>query len=134
MNINNSQSFKYKIALVGKTSDVNNGNSIVKNTKTVVPLEYLSNFLKITRNAINLELNWIENCILSSVGDSTKFKITDAKLDVPIVTLSTKGNLNLTKQLRDGFKRSVYWNKYQIIPTEVIDNGANIYKLLNASF
>ena len=83
---------------------------------------------------INLQLNWIENCILSSVGDSTKFKITDGKLDVPIVTLSTKGNLNLAKQVRDGFKRSVYWNKYQIIPAEVIDNGANIYKLLNASF
>ena len=28
----NSQSFKYKTALVGKTADVNNGNSFVKNT------------------------------------------------------------------------------------------------------
>ena len=33
-----------------------------------------------------------------------KFKITDVKAHVPIVTLSTKGNVNLTKQLSSGFK------------------------------
>ena len=37
------------------------------------------------------ELNWIEDCILSSAGNSEKFAITDAKIHVPIVTLSTKG-------------------------------------------
>ena len=57
---------------------------------------------------IHLELNWIKDCILPSAGDSTKFKITDAKLHVPIVTLSTKDNVNLTKQLSNGFKRSVF--------------------------
>ena len=56
---------------------------------------------------INLELNWIEDCILSSDGDCANFKITDAKLHV---TLSTKDNLNLTKQLSNGLKRSVFWN------------------------
>ena len=41
----NSDSFKYKTALVGKTTNaVNNTNSSVKNTKIVVPLKYLSNF------------------------------------------------------------------------------------------
>ena len=39
---------------------------------------------------IYLELNWIEFCILSSAGDSSKFKIAFAKLHIPIVTLSTK--------------------------------------------
>ena len=29
----------------------------------------------------------------------------------PIVTLSTNDNLNLIKQLNEGFKRSVYWNE-----------------------
>ena len=38
----------------------------------------------------------------------TAFKITSTKLYVPIVTLSTK-----TKQLNEGFKKSVYWNKYK---------------------
>ena len=48
---------------------------------------------------VYLELHWIEDCILSSAGNSAKFEITDAKLHVPIVTLSTKGSANLKKQL-----------------------------------
>ena len=59
---------------------------------------------------IHLELNWIEVCILNNARDSAKFKIADAKLHVPIVTLSAKDNVNLTKQLSDEFKRFVYWN------------------------
>ena len=69
---------------------------------------------------IHLELNSIEDCILCSAGDSAKFKITDTKLHVPIVTLSTKDNVNLTKQLSDGFKRYVYWNNYQTVPAKAI--------------
>ena len=83
---------------------------------------------------VYLELNWIENCILSSAGDSAKFEITDAKLHVPIVTLSTKDSVNLTKQLSEGFKRSVYWNSYQTKLEIVIEKGENIYELLYASF
>ena len=43
----------------------------------------------------------------------TIFQITSTKLYVPVVTLSTKDNVNLTKQLNEGFKRSVYWNEYK---------------------
>ena len=113
----NSQSFKYKTALVGKTKDVFNVTiNYVKYTKIIVPLKYLSNFwrsleMPLINCKIPLELNQIEDCILSSDGDSVKFKITDAKLHVPIVPLSTKDNINLTKQLSDGFKRSVDWKK-----------------------
>ena len=77
---------------------------------------------------VHLELNWIEYRVLSNDGDSAKFKITDAKLFVPIVTLSTKDKVNFTKQSSDGFKRFVYWNKYQSIPAKVIEDGTNIYK------
>ena len=42
---------------------------------------------------VYLELNWIEDCILSN---SAKFEIADAKLHVPIVTFSTKDSANLT--------------------------------------
>ena len=52
---------------------------------------------------IHLELNWIEDCISSSARNSAKFKITDATFHVPIVNLSTTDNINLTKQLSDGF-------------------------------
>ena len=81
-----------------------------------------------------LEINWIEDCILSSAGNSAKFEITDIKLHVPIVTLSTIDSANLAKQLNEGFKRSVYWNSYETKPAKVIEQGKNIYELLNASF
>ena len=80
---------------------------------------------------VYLELNWIEDCILSN---SAKFEIADAKLHVPIVTLSTKDSANLTKQLNEGVKRSVYWNSYETKPATVIQKGKNIYELRNASF
>ena len=72
----NSKSFKYKTALAGKTADaVNNKNSSVKNTKIVVLFKYLSNFqrsleMSLINCKIHLELNWIEDCILCSTGDS----------------------------------------------------------------
>ena len=83
---------------------------------------------------IHLELNWIEDCILSNDGDSEKSKLTDARLHVPIVTLSIKDNENSSKQSTDGFKRSAYWDSYQAIPAKVIEKGKNIFDLLCASF
>ena len=66
---------------------------------------------------VDLQLTWNRNCVLCSAnaaGNNTvTFTITDTKLYVPIVTLSTKDNTNLGKQLHDGFKRSIHWNKYQ---------------------
>ena len=62
-----------------------------------------------------------------SAGDSAKFKITDTKLHVPIVTLFT---VNLTKQLSDEFKKSVYWSNYQTVLERVINKGNNMYELL----
>ena len=73
-----------------------------------------------------LELNWIEDCILSSDGHSANFVIADAKLYVPIVTLSTKDSANLAKPLNKGFKRSIYWNSYETKPTKVIEQGKTL--------
>ena len=50
---------------------------------------------------------------MSNVSTATTFQITSTKLYVPVVTLSIKDNLNLAKQLNEGFKRSVYWNEYK---------------------
>ena len=49
------------------------------------------------------------------------FKITDAKLYVPIFTLSGEDNVKLVKQLNKGFRRPVYWNKYNVIDNKVVD-------------
>ena len=44
---------------------------------------------------------------MSTIAD-TIFKITNTKLYVPVVTLSSKGNVKLVKLLEEGFKRPVY--------------------------
>ena len=85
----------------------------IKDAKVIVPLKYLSNFwrsleMSLLNCKVYLELNWIDYCILSSDENSAKFETTDAKLHVPIATLSTKDSANLTKQLNEGFKRPVY--------------------------
>ena len=63
------------------------------------------------------------------------FKITSTKLYVPIVTLSTKDNVNLTKQLNEGFKRSFYWNEYKSKVETKEANASNLKRFpLDASF
>ena len=48
---------------------------------------------------IDLELTWHRDCVISSVnagaGQVVSFMITNTKLYVPVVTLSTKDNNNL---------------------------------------
>ena len=58
----------------------------------------------------------------------------DAEKSLNIVTLSTKDSASLAKQLNEGFGRSIYWNSYETKPAKVIEQGENLYKLLNASF
>ena len=48
----------------------------------------------------------------AAAGQVVSFMITNTKLYVPVVTLSTKDNTKLTKQLNEGFKRTIYWNQY----------------------
>ena len=123
--LNNSSSFKYKASLLGKATDADSNDRSLKNAKIVVPLKYVSNFFRsqempLINCKIHLELKWNNNCVMygdnDNAGDAnreTAFKIASTKLYVPVVTLSTKDNVNLTKQLDEGFKRSVYWNEYK---------------------
>ena len=62
----------------------------------------------------------IERCILT-VANTATLKMTDAKLYVPIVTLSAEGNVKLSKLLSEGFKRPVYWNKNKVIPNRIVE-------------
>ena len=59
---------------------------------------------------------------MSNIAGATKLKITNTKLYVAIVTLSSKDNVNLTKQLNEGFKRPVSWNEYK---TKIESKGAD---------
>ena len=62
---------------------------------------------------VNLILPWSPTCVSSSATGETKFKITETKLYVPVVTLSTQDNAKLLQQLKSGFKRTINWNKYE---------------------
>ena len=73
------------------------------------------------------------HCIWTSLDGVPAFTITDAKLYVPIVTLSIAGNAKLTKLLSEGFKRPVYWNEYKVIPNKSYNQNHYIRKLLDAS-
>ena len=42
------------------------------------------------------------------------------QLYVPIVTLSAEDNVKLSKLLRGGFKRSIYWNEYKVTPNKIV--------------
>ena len=116
---NNSSSFKYKSNLIGNT-DADGANRKKEGVKIVVPLKYLSNFWRsLEISLINckdeLSLEWYENWVLSNVYANSTFKITDANLYVPVVTLSTENNAKLSKLLTEGLKKSVYWNEYRAI-------------------
>ena len=113
---NDTTSLLYKSKLISGTDDNN-----VNNVKLVVPLKYVSSFfrsleLPLVNCKIDLELTWHKDCMISSVdaaaGQVVSFMITNTKLYVPMVTLSTKDNNNLTKQLNNAFKRNIYWNQY----------------------
>ena len=78
-----------------------------------------------------LSLKWYENCILSSAGDNVTFTITNIKHYVPIVTISAEDNAKLSKLLGEGFKRSVYWNKYKVFPNKIVENAANNEKKIH---
>ena len=110
--LDNSTFFKYKASFLGKATDADGNDRSLKNTKIVVPLKYLSNCFRslgmsLLNSKIHLELNWKNNCVMYGAdtyagGDNannreTVFKITRTKLYVPIVTLSTKDNVNPTK-------------------------------------
>ena len=107
--------------------------------KIAVPLKYLSKFrrslkMPLINCLIHLELNWTKDSVISAIADTT-FKITNTKLYVPIITLSSKDNVKLVKLLEEGFKRPVYWNEYQTkIETRNLDNNNLTRFPLNASF
>ena len=74
--ITQSESFKSKIKVTGKTPAVGN----TKNVEIAVSLKYLSNFWRIFEMLlinceVNLILTWSSNCVISSATGETKFEI-----------------------------------------------------------
>ena len=113
-NLADSELFKSKVKITGKTPD--NGNT--KNVEIIVPLKYLSNFwrtleMPLINYEVNLILTWSKDCVITNFTGVGKFAITETKLYVAVVTLSTPDNTKLLKRLKSGFKRTITWNKHQ---------------------
>ena len=61
------------------------------------------------------------------------FQITDTKLYVPSVTLSTENDKKLLEQFRTGFKRTIKWNNYRSEMTNQTKNNNSNY-LIDPTF
>ena len=79
------------------------GNDGTKNVETIVPLKNLSNFwrtleMHLMKSEINLDLNCSKKCVIAATAVASQgatFSITDTKLYVLIVTLSTQDHAKL---------------------------------------
>ena len=133
---NLTDSFNFKVKITGRT-----GNDRTKYVEIMVPLKYLSNFwrtleMPLINCEVNLILTWSSTCVLVSTNiqnQNARFAITDTKLYVPAVTLSTQENTKFLQQLKSGFKRVINWNKYLSKP-ELLAQNPNFNHLVESSF
>ena len=133
---NLTDSFNFKAKITGQT-----GNNGRKDVEIMVPLKYLSNVwrtleMPLINCEVNLILTWSSTCVLAAVGDANQaatFAITNTKLYVPVVTLSTQENTKFLQQLKSGFKRVINWNKYLSKP-ELLAQNPNLNHLVEPSF
>ena len=104
----------------------------------MVPLKYLSNFWRaLEMPLINCEVNLIltlsSTCVITNSNGAGTFAITDTKVYVPAVTLSTQENTKFLQQLKSGFKRVINWNKYLSKP-ELLAQNPNLNQLVERNF
>ena len=86
----------------------------------MVPLAYLTVLwrsleMPLINCEVNLILTWSANCVIiasNAANQNATFSITDTKIYVPVVTLSTQDNAKLLQELKSGFKRVINWKKY----------------------
>ena len=133
LTVDNSNSFKYKVSLLG--NPVVPDNIAKRSVKVVVPLKYLSNFFRsleipLINCKIKLNLTCKKDCVLSTDAGNAVFIINDTKMHVPFVTLSKEDNKDFIEQQNKGFQRSIYWNEHKT--KEINKNAdANVFKYIN---
>ena len=133
---NLSDSFNFKVKITGQT-----GNDGTKDVEIMVPLKYLSNFWRTLEKSlitceVNLILTWSSSFVIvstNSANEGATFTITNTRLYVPVVTLSTQENAKLLQNLKSGFKRVLNWNKYLSKP-ELLTRNPNLNHLIEPSF
>ena len=151
----NSNTFRYKNKITGKTYNVAAGaedyivnENGTQNIELAIPLKYLGNFwralnMPLISFKVSLELKWNKNCVTTSleriqvdagpliVRDNAPtgatLAIIDCNLYIPVLTLSKDDEIKLLTNLKSGFKRETKWNKYRSqMSTEAANNNLNI--------
>ena len=82
---------------------------------------------------VSLILVWSKDCVITNSTGEEKFSITETKLYVPVVTLSTGDNAKLLQQLKSSLKKTISWNKYESSRNTFAQNRYLNY-LVNRSF
>ena len=85
---------------------------------------------------IELDLSWAKECIISEISiapgiasnpranppaqtvaarqtNGATFQINSAKLYVPVITMSINDDIKFLESTKQGFKRTISWNKYR---------------------
>ena len=106
--VTNSESFKYKSNITGKTSNANQENcentekentKTKKNLKLVVPLKHLSNFgrtldMPLINCEVSLSLTWSEKCVLTDI--ITQALNPNAEPAIPAINAPTNATFKIT--------------------------------------
>ena len=125
-----------------------------------MPLKYLSSFwrsldLPLINCEIELDFRWETNCIITKISRTIRavdpnadqvayelvtettratFQINNAKFYVPVVTLSINDNIKFLENMKEGFKRTVSWNKYRSEITTQPKNNNPAFRNINRLF
>ena len=153
--IKDSKSFNYKTSITGKLEGDENE---LENIEIIVPLKYLSNFIRLLdlNCEISFDLKWNKNCVLTSkatrneipTGDdpaaqpqvnainnptNAEFLIADCKLYVLVVTLNIENENKQYEELKKAFTITVHRNKYRCQISNQTENN-NLNYLIDPTF
>ena len=145
----------YNVAATAEGYDANKEGT--KEVEIAVSLKYLSNFWRtldilIINCEVSFALSCSKNCVITSkekrlvtaaqgdnpeVRDNSRtnatFKITGAKLPVPVVTLSAENGNKLLEQLKTRLKITTTWSKYRSEMSNQATNS-NLNYLIDSIF
>ena len=131
-----SKPSEYKTKIIGSVPDKNSR----LDAEVVVPLKYLSNVWKFLNLPLincetEIDLTWSRNCIMSGISRTAAvagnpnafslvlamqatlttgatFQMINAKVDGPVVILCINNNTKFLEHLKEGFRRTVFCNRY----------------------
>ena len=108
------------------------------NCEMELDLKWTKNFLifEILRTAAvtgNANANPTVPALATIATNSTMFQINNAKFYAPVFILSINVNINFLENIKKGFKRTIYWNKYRSKITTQPKNN-NLDYLIDSTF